>query len=308
MFILMICGAFLQKAAAQNFGAYLIPRQIYVGDPATLVLPLPPSPQNKSDIVMDREDFPSHENIDFNKIILERRTAGNRLIIEFTAFVPGTIVLPEIKINEDIFTGLSVTVNSIIDGKTDRRLSGAAPALAIPGTAFMLYGSIALIIILLSASVWFVLKGRVVLKELREKWARFRLFSSIRITVKKLQRGLSKGIEKRFILDKLSDETRNFLSILTEQNCRSMTAREFKALPVNVTQSAAKPRTEAGAPDKNETVIRFSDFFYKCDTYRFSGMGAEEKDILQLLDDLLEYVDLLETTRRNEKQTEGQAA
>ena len=83
---------------AQNTGAYLIPRQIFVGDPATLVLPLPPAEQNSADIVITSpsEYLPSDPNIDFHRIILERRIVGSRLLIEFTPFVPGTLELPVI--------------------------------------------------------------------------------------------------------------------------------------------------------------------------------------------------------------------
>ena len=286
---------------SQNNGAYLIPRQIYVGDPAVLVLPLPAAAQNSDDIILtDESDFPSHENIDFHRIILERRISGTRLIVEFTAFTPGVQLLPAIEIGGEIFSGLSVTVNSIIEGRSDRILSGTASTLAMPGTALMLYGSMAALVILLTASIWFVVKGRIVLRDLRERWKRLRLFSGMRKAERKLRRGVLKGIEKRFILDKLSDETRNFLSILTEKNCRSMTAREFETLPIQITQ-------ENNPPDE-PAEVRFGDFFQKCDKYRFSGISAGEREIMQLLDDLREYVDLLEIARKKEKQSGEKAA
>jgi len=325
IFILIINCAFTQESeeqqaglepqVLQTFGAYLIPRQIYIGDPATLVLPLPASEFNSEDIVLtkysdlsDENNFPSHENIDFYKIILERRTAGNRLIIEFTAFIPGEIALPSIEIGGEIFSGLSITVNSIIDGKSDRMLSGAAPALAMPGTAQMLYGSLAGIIFLIAGTIWFILKGRAFLEQLREKWKRLRLFSGIRVSIKKIQRGFLKGIEKRFILDKLSDVTRNFLSILTNKNCRSMTASEFDTLAILVTQNTLVT-LKLPEPASNELhAVRFGDFFHKCDKYRFSGIKISDKDISSLLEDLLKKIDILEKAKKNEKQMEGDAA
>jgi len=287
---------------AQNSGAYLIPRQIFVGDPAALVLPLPPPAQINNDIVFsDKDELPYHENIDFHKIILEQRAAGSRLIIEFTAFVPGVITLPVIEINGEEYSGLSITVNSVIESRSDRLLSEAAPALAMPGTALMIYGSMAGLIIIIIGVIWFLLKGRAVLKDLRENWKRFRLFSGIRNTEKKLRREFQKGTEKRFILDELSDETRNFLSILTNKNCRSMTAGEFDTLAILVANDALlTAKLPEPAPDALP-VVRFGNFFHRCDEYRFSGINAGEQDIFCLLDDLVKYVDILERAKKNEK-------
>ena len=312
-FILILMTALPAVIYAQNQSAYLIPRQIYVGDPAALVLPLPAAAQNSNDIILVNNDiyppdnFPSHENIDFHRIILERRVSGSRLIIEFTAFVPGITMLPAIEIGGEIFTGLSVTVNSIIDGRSDRTLSGIASTLAMPGTAFMIYGSMAALVIILTASIWFFVKGRTILRDLREKWKRFRLFSGVRKTEKTLRKAVLKGAEKRAALDILSEETRNFLSVLTDRNCLSMTAREFETLQI-------MPKAQTDTLENNSFLqdelasVRFDDFFYRCDKYRFSGIDTEEKEILELLDDLLEYTDILERARKNDKQTEVKAA
>jgi len=288
IFFLLTCALY-----AQQTGAYLIPRQIFVGDPAVLVLPLPATIQNSADVVLTRSDslpfesfFLSNENIDINKITLEKRTTGSRLIIEFTAFSTGILEFPVIEIGGEYFSGLTVSVNSLIDKNQPPVLSGTASALAIPGTMFMLYGSLAVFILFILLLVWFFIKGRTMLSELQKKWKRYRLFASMKKTERQLFKAVIKKADKRIILDKLSDEFRNFLSVLTGTNCRSMTARELELLP---------PLMQENCP------ISLGSFFRFCDELRFSGENIDPHDILKLLDDLKIFIHLLEGAKEKDR-------
>ena len=278
-----------ENIQAQSSGAYLIPRRIFIGDQASLILPLPAAAQNYDDIILEKNDslsdniFPSDENIDFRRIILERRVTGSRLIIEFTSFVPGLIGFPAIEIGGERFSGLSVTVDSLISDRSDRFLSPASSALAMPGTALMLYGSMALIAAVILISIWFVFKGRVILRKLTDKWKRYRLFNGIRNTVKFLQKELLKGTDKRIILDSLSEETRIFLSSLTGKNCRAMTAREFENLQ----------------PQGDFQFVNPGNFFKSCDEMRFSGAQSDSGKIECLLADLSLITNALEKSAEN---------
>jgi len=276
-------------------GAYLIPRHIFVGDAAVLVLPLPALQQEAADVVLLPSDagFPLDANIDFHRVILERRLRGSRLMIEFTAFVPGLLVLPTIEIDGERFGGLSVTVNSIIDSRSNPMLSGPASTLAMPGTAILLYGSMAAIIFLILLSIWFFLRGRTFIQKLKEKWKLKRLFVSMKKTEKRLHRAMLKGIDKRVILDKLSDEFRVFLSLFTASNCRAMTARDFEKLPPDFLP----------APEYSARFL--SGFFHSCDVLRFSGANIEQAEILRLLDDLRRFLEETENAEK-EKNNKGE--
>jgi len=294
----LLCGVLLCEIAhAQDTGGYLVPRRIFIGDPAVLVLPLPglsSSPdissggQNFSDVVLTplSPDFPLHANIDFYKITLERRPNESRLLIEFTAFAPGILELPVIEIGGEHFSGLTVTVNSIIDDRSSVMLSAPASSLAMPGTALMLYGTMAVIIIFILLAIWFVFKGRVLLQKFSEKWKIWRLFISIKITEKRLYRAVLKGANKRLILNKLSDESRLFLSILSGYNCRAMTAREFQELPFGHLKL------------KDIDPLFLPDFFRRCDELRFSGVFINSDEVLQLLADLHGFVVTLEKAKK----------
>ena len=262
-------------------GAYLIPRHIYVGDPAVLIVPLPPSTGNSGDDVLAAE-FPSDANIDFHRIIIERRPSGGRLLIEFTAFVPGILQLPAFEIGGEIFSGLSVTVNSLLDSGSAPVLSGPASSLAMPGTALLLYISMAVFVLLLLLTIWFLLKGRVFLRKLGKKWKRRMLFSSMKKTEKRLHKAVLKGAEKRVILDEISLGFREFLCGLTGNNCLSMTAAEFERLPAG----------QFSPPDFS--LLSLGNFFRGCDKLRFSGTDVSSQDILRLLDDLRLFLASLE--------------
>jgi hypothetical protein len=311
LFLLIISAiSYAQNVSQNQNGAYLIPRLIYVGDPAVLVLPLqnisllPGESQSAkshngiTELKPEDVNFPFDENIDFRRVILERHVkGGSRLMIEFTAFVPGVLELPPIEIGGERFAGLTVTVNSMIDSRSPRMLSGPASSLAMPGTAVLLYGSIAAVVFLILLSIWFVFKGRAFLKKLKEKWMMKRLFISMRKTEKRLHRAMLKGIDKRVILDKLSEGFRAFLSLFTAGNCRAMTAREFEKLPPDFF-----PAQEYGADF-------LSGFFKTCDTLRFSGADIEQAEILRLLGDLRRFLEETENAEKEKnKQEEEKAA
>jgi len=275
---------------AQSFSTQLIPRQVYVGDLAILVLTLPVAEQNRPDIILTQSSLPFNENIDFQRVILEQRTTGSRLIIEFTAFVPGIHELPEIEIAGEYYSGLTVRINSIIEGRSDRVLSRTASTLAMPGTAFMLYGSMAFLIFLLLFTIWFIIKGHTFFLQLKEKWKRYRLFNSIRKSEKQLRKAVLKGSNNRIILDKLSESFRNFLSILTGNNCRAMTAKEFEIIL------------------SREEGMFLENYFRSCDELRFSGTNINSKDILNLLTDLRQFVGALDIAKSNDKHKEEKIA
>jgi hypothetical protein len=283
---------------AQNRGAYLVPRQIYVGDPASFVLPLPASSQDEDFVISsyDSDLLPSDPDIDFHRIILERRSAGSRLIIEFTPFAAGVLILPDIEIGGDCFSGFTVTVNSLIDGRSAPVLSSAASALAMPGTAVMLYGSMGAIVFFILLTLWFVFKGRAALNKLREKLKRRRLFKSMKNTEKRLYRAVLRGEEKREILDKLSQGFKNFLSILTGNNCRAMTAREF------IVFFSQLPKDLFSAQE--DSAYFLGSFFRRCDVLRFSGSGIEAQAILNLLSELNNFICMLEN-KEKEKHREA---
>jgi len=275
---------------AQNRDAMLIPRIVYVGDKATLVLTLPGAAQDTANIVLSGQSLNilNNENIDFHRIVLERRVSGSRLLIEFTAFIPGPLELPVIEIGEERFAGLTVNIDSLLSKSSGYVLSEPASSLVMPGTALMLYGTMAGFALFILFAVWFIFKGRRYLQKWAVVWKQWRLFSSAKNMEKRLQKALLKGANKRLILDKISSEFKIFLSFLTGINCRAMTSREFEKLA-----------------EYNPVFLK--DFFRKCDELRFCGAEINQDDVLLLLADMRHFADEFEKARK-EKHVQGKAA
>jgi hypothetical protein len=271
---------------AQNTVSYLIPRVVFVGDPAVLVLPLPELKSEAADIILTQHSpgFPFDFNIDFHRIVLERHLSGSRLMIEFTAFAPGYLEIPIIEIDGERFSNLSIRISSVVDpAGFGLELSGPASTLAMPGTAFMIFTFLSIFIILLIIVLWFVILGRRYLHGIILRIKLWKHFITIKLIEKKLHKLLLKDGDKRYILEKISDEFRMFLSFVTGINCRAMTAFELDRL-----------QSGNGILHITENNNFLGNFFRRCDELRFSGRIATKADISGLLTSLRTYIVSLE--------------
>jgi hypothetical protein len=262
----------------------MVPPKVYVGDQATLVLPLTgftgtvPDPEGEGRPI----PIPPHEEIDIHRISVEKRPGGSRLILEFTAFAPGILELPPLEIGEEIISGLKIEIASILEqGESGFVLSGPAPPLAIPGTSFLVYGTISAIVLLLLTSIWVLLWGRRRINGWLLAWRRKVLLVSMLRIEKRLRKSLIKGESRRGTLDTLSSEFRTFLAYFTGANCRAMTAEELGRL------SASLPADNIYFPDKGEFP---GAFFNRCDKIRFNGSEISEGETLSLLDSLAGFL------------------
>ena len=290
LFLLAACiGVFAPvKLAAQNpDGAYMIPTKVYVGDRASLVLPLPGFSGARG-TELSPEQIPFSPDIDIHRVALERRPGGNRLTIEFSAFAPGMLELPPIDVAGEIFSGLEIEISSIlVPGESEKVLSGAAGPLAVPGTSLLVYGTLSAAVAALLLALWALIWGRRQMKTWLAAWKRWRLLVSMWKIEKRLRKALAKGAAYREILDTLSVEFRSFLSYFSGMNCRSMTAFEFG--------SAAFFEEYSNLPDS-----RFlGDFFDRCDNMRFCGNAIGSDETYMLLNDTRSFLTALGKAKRS---------
>jgi len=259
----------------RNTGALMVPSKIYVGDRATLILPLPGF-AIKEDSVTATSVSPSND-IEIHRAILERRPGGSRLTVEFTAYSPGVLELPSIIIAGRIFSGLKIDISSILEkGLPGTILSGPAPPLAIPGTSVLIYGTIIAILSSLSVAFWILIWGRKRIKFWLASWKKRRLLSGMRGIEKRLRKALAKGdTTHRKILDALSAEFRGFLAQFTGERCRAMTALEFANIELEIDVS-------------NREFLK--DFFRRCDGIRFGGGEINKNDTLSMLDEIKQFL------------------
>ena len=286
LLILLCCAAaFAQDRQHINrYGAYMVPSKVYVGDRASLMLPLSGITGHEE---INARLIPSSPDIDIHHVALERRPGGSFLKIEFSAYTPGTLELPLFDIAGQIFSGLTVEISSILEpGESGMVLSGPALPLAIPGTSFLIYGTISAGILLMLLIIWALFRGRTQMKVWLAAWKQRWLLISMLDMEKRLRKALAKGTACRNILDVLSTEFRNFLGCFTGENCRAMTAAEIGRLGGSI-------------PDSEF----LGKFFNRCDGIRFSGDEISGAETLAMLGDLKGFlVTLGRSMRRKPKQ------
>jgi len=249
-------------------GAYMVPSKVYVGDRASLVLPMSGV---AADATINAGAFSSPDII-IHHAAIERRPGGIFLTVEFSAYTPGALELPPLEIAGEVFSGIKIEISSILAADESALvLSGPALPLAIPGTSLLIYGSMSAAIVLSLLAIGCLFWGRKRLKGWLEAWKRRRLIASMLGTEKRLRRSLAKGASRREILDVLSTEFRGFLASFTGENCRAMTAAEIACL----------------VSMDGEFL---GGFFSHCDAIRFSGGGINGDQTLAMLGDLRRFL------------------
>ena len=287
IFLLVCVNSYTQT------GAYTNPKEIYVGDRAAFILPLSVSAAGLGagelrDITLNRDSpgFPFDPNIDFHRIVLERRPSGSRLLIEFSPFMPGLLELPPIEIGSERFTGFKIEVKSVLgSGSAGFELAPPASVLAVPGTGILIYGTLAVLTLLTFLVLLFVFRGRRYLQIWLLIWKYYRLMFTIKASYNRLYRALLRGKEGRLVLENLCVEFRVFLVTLTGENCLSMTAAELEKLYLY---------SESFGPF-------LGNFFRRSDELRFSGGVINKEDVLPLFADLKKFIETLEKMIAGEK-------
>jgi hypothetical protein len=320
----------LNGAAAQdrqrNRGPYLVPQTVYVGDRATLVVPLSETAARDSGgtAVLDRAalsllnsdpaDSEAFSALELHRVELEHRPAGARLLVEFSAYAPGIFELPPLEIGGNRYSGLRVEVSSILDlDKAGAVLSGPAPPLSVPGASLLIYGILAALVLLLALSLGAALLGRRYFGGWIKKMKRRRLIGSMAGIERRLRRNVRKGNAAGYgeSLNVISSEFRAFLSFFTGENCRAMTPAELGRLPplAHVVApndgAGAENSAESGgagcAEDGRLSVLGgacLSDFFYRCDELRFGGREIAGEELSALLGDLKRFLETLDRAER----------
>lgn len=262
---------------------YLIPQTVYVGDRAALVIPLEnPFPGR---LPLSGEP-PSLPDLVIHRIQLESRGERSQLVIDFTAYAPGLLELPPLEIGGMSFTGLRIEIASILGaGEEAAVFSPPAAPLAIPGTGFLIYGTmtgaILLILGVFWALWWVPRRMEDWLKKRRRKGLLVSLAGMERRIRRELVRGTTTAFQRGERLNALTGEFRSFLSLFTGENCRAMTAGEF---------SRFSPLGEWGPADSPLGADFLGAFFRRCDNLRFSGAGISAGDLLDILGNLRRFI------------------
>jgi len=286
---LAVCAAATVRAQDEP---RTIPRAIFVGDRATLIVPLSGFPDGGPAVVeLPAYRLPSAPDIDIHRVALERWPGGVRLAVEFAAFAPGALELPPIEIAGEVFRGLVVEVNSALAPREVPVLSPPLGALAVPGTALLVYGTaaaLALALLLLSLATR---RGRALLARLLASLARRRVFWAMLGAERRLRKALAKGAAPREVLDGLSRDFRGFLADLAGESCRAMTAAELADMPLIAASDPAPAEPgdlalAARMPSAPSPVPGLGAFVARCDRARFGGRPVDAEQAEEMLGEM----------------------
>jgi hypothetical protein len=289
---LALCLAAALGAQEGQPEASQIPRQLFVGDQGRLILNLGSLfPEAASFTITDPWFLPQSPELRLQRLEFDSRRG--QILIDFTAFAPGELEVPPLKIPQlpgFNLEGCRVSIASVLSPGTSPQnggvlvLSGSVPPLAVPGTALLIYGSSSLMILglllLLGLGIW----GRPYLGKLMEARRRRRLI--------RLMGNIGENLRERIprtscqaILKKLSVEFRAFLGYFFDGesglDCRAMTAEEFDTLP---------PLFSPAAGLQPVSPASLGNFFRRLDRLRFSGEIAGGGEISTLLDQMEEIL------------------
>lgn len=277
-----------EGSSAGTLKPYMIPQIVFVADRGRLAVPLGPA---FSEAVPGPQTPPLSQNRDLviHRIEVEQGNGGRRLLIDFQAFAPGDLELPPIEIGSETISGLSVKVSSILasEGDEGRSLSPPAPAMPVPGTAFLIYGSIfgffLLLLLTILGGIWTFPWLRKYLVRSRQR----RIIRSMERILDRLKAALPPGegvaaLDR--ILSEFSSEFRIFLGCFAPVNCRSMVPAEFLALPVFSVPGGG----DLGDMEEADREILSGPFLHKLfrhsDILRFSGAVVTREAVEGLLD------------------------
>jgi hypothetical protein len=307
-----------QELPRPGEGPTQIPQRVFVGDRGRLILnPGPGFEEVPLFVIDDPGRLPQGQDLKLHRLELRRLRNLEWLVIDFTAFAPGRIPIPPLNLPQ--MPGLNlesceVDVASILEddpgdgfsrqGGAVLVLSGPAPPLAVPGTAFLIYGTASLIVLVLLISLGLGVWGRPRMAAFLENHRRRRLVRLMGRAGRRLREQLSAGSCQK-VLRELSAEFRIFLGYffgpgkLSRQpndvppspgtlpggwNCRAMTAAEFFSLPPLFPPSPEDSATPPWAILSSPPAL--GNFFRLLDRLRYSGEPAGPVEVAALIDRL----------------------
>ncbi|MDR2485439.1 MAG: hypothetical protein LBD55_08595 [Treponema sp.] len=290
---------------------YLIPQTVFVGDRARLVIPLGSGFHDSESIVISKpEELPVSKDLLIHRIELERRGGNARVFIDFTAFAPGSIALPSLKLPalEPFFLlsgGIAVPIASILEGGSPV-LSDPVPPLALPGTTLLIYGAMAFLFLLLLLGIGVKFWSKDILAIWGMRLRRRRLIRLMRKFLRNVRNDLIDdapgGIGEERILTCVSVEFRVFLSVFTGMHCRAMAAGEFIHVPPFAGSGHEACKTE-DSEETSQTVLSgtfLRGLFLRCDTLRFRGTGIVRGELAGILDEIQQFIDALYQAEKKE--------
>jgi hypothetical protein len=287
----LCCASFFDIQAQEILypdTCYLLPHTVYVGDKGRLFAQLGSSFIEAEAFVKDAvNELPKMQDLVITRMELEKRNNSIRFIVDFVSYAPGAFVLPPLELeafgNKTLLLGgLEIDIASILISD-QTAISLPALPLATPGTGFMVYGTLGIVLLALVLGIGGFLFAHKFLGPLRNKQRRKKLLVSIEKTRDELKL-IFDGSETnehdtdsaKELFSLLAGDFREFLSLVSGIDCRVLSPAEFGNLPTEF-----QARSSVGG---------LGALFSRWDRLRFSGSGMARNDALAVLDEIGSFV------------------
>jgi hypothetical protein len=255
-------------------GAFLIPQTVFAGDEGRYVSPLPEeiaSLVTGSIVITDRARLPANENVMVTCAAIDGRT--KQVMIDFMAFKPGAVEIPEITLGPVELPAFTVHIASILeqDGYSIT-LSPPEKPLAAPGTFALIIGGATAVITLTALAVFLVVSGPRHFQILFEKIRVWMLTWKTKRAILKTRNALHRGrIEAKESIAVVSEVFKTFFSALYRQNYSSYSAEDFLT-------------------DKLFAGGAVYLIFATCDKLKFSAIPVGRDDAAAVIERTLSYI------------------
>ena len=270
------------------------PKAIYIGDKAELRCSFSSGAQITTG-TLSTESFAQPLDFslyDINDLQLQKSgTDYYTLVINFTPWRTGEISFPDFEIQGAgavHFEG--VQIKSLVEQQGVTDIKSFSSPLLLPGTAYKIYGGIAVVVVLLIIIIRLAIKWRSVILWFKNVKLRRRYARSRRYTVRALKGLLTKEESPSQICTKLQKLMREYLELRLEYPFTKTLTSEM---------SLAFDKATCGLADekRNDAFENIISIFVRTDYIRFSsGSKAKFKDgeLPEIINNLLNDIAVIE--------------
>ena len=266
------------------------PKAIYIGDKAELRCSFSSAAslnagQLSSQSFTEAVDFSLY---DINDISLQKTGSDYyTLVINFTPWRTGQLAFPDFEIEgAGVVHFEAVKIQSLVEqqGATDIRTFNSP--LLLPGTAYKIYGGIAVFVILLIVLIRLIVKWRSVILWFKNVKLKRRYSRRRRYTIKALKALAASKEDQAFICTKMQKLVRDFLELRLEYPFTKKLSSEMSLAFEEATLGLADEK-------RSEAFENIISIFVRTDYIRFSGAkdAVFKKDELgQIIAKLIEAI------------------
>lgn len=238
----------------------VIPQKVYIGDTVTIQCLFNSASQDIKTNGIGIENFiypVNQDSIEIQKVDLQVRGPDYyNLVITLIPWQTGQISIPDISFENEkyLIQFNSFYVSSLLSGKEDTQLRKIQTPQLLPGTTYVLYGSIVSFIILLIILLNLIIRHKKVMAWFKEKRKEFFLKKNKKQALKTLTELENKKLPQKDSAKIIQETARKYLEVRLEKNFTKFTTSQIKFELTEIPENQKKDLIELFV---NTDVVRY---------------------------------------------------